>query len=323
MASPFEPRLNLTANEAIGSKWNESCAKLRVQTRVTSSRWRSRRRQRKKNRNRGCRPICGRPSPPPQRRGPHGRTSRPSREEIGSTGSPPPNSQRLARVEFTMLARCSQPGSDAFAVLIVRDSTAKASALPKRSPNKSPNAARYEDLDRKSTAFRHFARVVQREPPPYKRVALVSAERRSVTGRAHHFPTLQSSQASDGFHKPFVSGAAPETATISLLNLGLDRSYPMAGTQKLEVTGHLLRIDSDGMRTVGRFVQQRQIIIQACVGGVVRQPCVSLGPFCASCRVSTGARATVRDQEIRADPILAQAASWTARIPVRRSSNRD
>jgi len=156
MVPPFEPRLNQTANEATGSKWTERCAKLRVQTRATSSRWRSRRRQRKRSWNRGCRPICRRPSPPPQRRGPHGRTSRPSREEIGSTGSAPPSSQEHARVGSTMLARCSQPGSGAFAVLIVRDSTAKASALPKRSPNKSPKAARYEDLDRKSATFRHF-----------------------------------------------------------------------------------------------------------------------------------------------------------------------
>jgi hypothetical protein len=41
--------------------------------------------------------------------------------------------------------------------LTVRDSTAKASALPKRSPNKSPNAARYKNLDRKSTTSRHFS----------------------------------------------------------------------------------------------------------------------------------------------------------------------
>ena len=71
----------------------------------------------------------------------------------------------------------------------------------------------------------------------------------------------------------------------------------MNGTQKLEVTGHLLG-DSDGMRTVGRFVKQRRLIIQACVGGVVRQSCVSLGPFCASCRVSTGVQATVRERGI-------------------------
>jgi hypothetical protein len=37
---------------------------------------------------------------------------------------------------------------------------------------------------------------------------------RSVTARAYQLPTLQSSQASDWFHKPVVSGAAPGTATI-------------------------------------------------------------------------------------------------------------
>ena len=160
MAPSFEPRLNQTANEATGSKWTERYAKLRVQTRATSSRWRSRRRER--NQNRRCRPTCGRLSQPPQGRGPLGRTSRPSREEIGSTGSPPPSRQGHARVGSTMLARCSQPGSDAFAVLIVRDFTAKASALPKRSSNKSPNSARYEELDRKSTTFRQSS-------PPLRR----------------------------------------------------------------------------------------------------------------------------------------------------------
>jgi len=76
-------------------------------------------------------------------------------------------------------------------------------------------------------------------------------------------------------------------------------------------------------RTIGRFVQQRHLIIQACVGGVVRLRSASPDPSCASCRASTGVQATVRDQGFRADPILAQAVSWIVRIPVRRSSNRD
>ena len=80
---------------------------------------------------------------------------------------------------------------------------------------------------------------------------------------------------------------------------------------------------SSRMISIGRFVRLRHLIIQACVGGFVQRPSASLGPFCASCRVSIGVLATVQDQEFRADPILAQAVSWTARIPVRHSSNRD
>ena len=38
-----------------------------------------------------------------------------SRAEIGSTGSPPPSSQRRARAGSKMPARCSRPESDAFA----------------------------------------------------------------------------------------------------------------------------------------------------------------------------------------------------------------
>ncbi len=49
-----------------------------------------------------------------------------------STGSPPPSGQRLARVGSTMPARCSLPGSDAFAASIGLGSIVKASALPKR-----------------------------------------------------------------------------------------------------------------------------------------------------------------------------------------------
>src|SRR5260370_15076333 len=69
---------------------------------------------------------------PPRKRGRCGRTSRPSRAEIGSTGSPPPSGQRLARVGSTMPARCSLPGSDGFAVSIGLGSIVKASALLKR-----------------------------------------------------------------------------------------------------------------------------------------------------------------------------------------------
>jgi Domain of unknown function (DUF1905) len=79
-----------------------------------------------------CRQICGRLSRPPRKRGRCGRTSRPSRAEIGSTGSPPPSGQRLARVGSTMPARCSLPGSDAFAASIGLGSIVKASALLKR-----------------------------------------------------------------------------------------------------------------------------------------------------------------------------------------------
>ena len=98
---------------------------------------------------------------------------------------------------------------------------------------------------------------------------------------------------------------------------------PKDTAQNIRLTHEFVVNLVDGTRTVGRFVQQRHFIIEVCVGGVVRQPSASLGPFCASCRVSTGVLATVRDQEFRAVPILAQAVSWTARIPVRRSSNRD
>src|SRR5947207_1352063 len=130
MASSFEPRSSQTAKEATGSELTERYTKLLAQTQATSSRWRSRRRER--NRNPGCRQICGRLSRPPRKRGRCGRTSRPSRAEIGSTGSPPPSGQRLARVGSTMPARCSPPGSDAFAASIGRGSIVKALALLKR-----------------------------------------------------------------------------------------------------------------------------------------------------------------------------------------------
>src|SRR6059058_66104 len=53
-------------------------------------------------------------------------TSRSLRAEIGSTGSCPPSSQRLARVGSKMPARCSLPGSDAFAASISRGSIVRA-----------------------------------------------------------------------------------------------------------------------------------------------------------------------------------------------------
>ena len=82
---------------------------------------------RQRNRNRKCRQICGRLSPPPPRkRARCGRTSRPTRAGIGSTGSPPPSRQRRARAGSKMPARCSLPGSDAFAASIGLGSTAKA-----------------------------------------------------------------------------------------------------------------------------------------------------------------------------------------------------
>jgi Domain of unknown function (DUF1905) len=66
-------------------------------------------------------------SPPPRRkRARYGRTSRPTRAEIGSTGSPPPNRKRRARAESKMPARCSRPGSDGCAASTGPGSTAKA-----------------------------------------------------------------------------------------------------------------------------------------------------------------------------------------------------
>src|SRR5438552_12479713 len=67
-----------------------------------------------------------------RKRGRCGRTSRPSRAEIGSIGSPPPSGQRLAHVGSTMPARYSLPGSDAFAASIALGFIVKASALLKR-----------------------------------------------------------------------------------------------------------------------------------------------------------------------------------------------
>ena len=55
-----------------------------------------------------------------------GRTSRPMRAEIGSTGSPPPNKKRRARAGSKMPARCLLPGSDAFAASIGLGSIVKA-----------------------------------------------------------------------------------------------------------------------------------------------------------------------------------------------------
>jgi hypothetical protein len=65
------------------------------------------------------------PNPPPKR-GRCGPTSRPRRAEIGSSGSSPPGSRRLARVGSTTPARCSRPGSAAFAASIAQGSIVRA-----------------------------------------------------------------------------------------------------------------------------------------------------------------------------------------------------
>ena len=62
----------------------------------------------------------------PPRRGRCGRTSRPSRAEIGFTGSSPPSKQRRARVGSELPATCSPKESDARAASIGLGSTAKA-----------------------------------------------------------------------------------------------------------------------------------------------------------------------------------------------------
>src|ERR1017187_7559340 len=129
MAFPFRRRSSQTAKKVTGSKWTGRCKKLREHTPATLSRWRLLLRER--NRNLRCRPICERHLRPRHRREPCGRTSRPWRAEIGFTGSPPPSGQRHARVGSTTPARCSLPGSAAFAVSISLDSIAKASALLK------------------------------------------------------------------------------------------------------------------------------------------------------------------------------------------------
>ena len=104
---------------------SEAARSGRAQTQATLSLSRSRRRQ--KNRNPRCRQICERLSrPPPRRRGRYGRTSRATRAGIGSTGSPPPSKKRPARAGSKMPARCSRPGSDAFAASTGRGSTVKA-----------------------------------------------------------------------------------------------------------------------------------------------------------------------------------------------------
>jgi|GEM_PF-6425612 hypothetical protein len=91
----------------------------------------------------------------------------------------------------------------------------------------------------------------------------------------------QSSQRSGGFHKPAVSGAAPETATT-------------------------LQLD------------WRSVVItaQACVGEVLRPPCVLRMSFCAGCKVSIALRAIVRPREFRANPISVPVASRTGETPV-------
>ena len=50
----------------------------------------------------------------------------PNAPETGSTGSPPPSKQRRARAGSKMPARCSRPGSDAFAASTALGSTVKA-----------------------------------------------------------------------------------------------------------------------------------------------------------------------------------------------------
>ena len=71
-------------------------------------------------------------SPPLRKRGRCGRTSRPWRAEIGSTGLPPASGRRLAGFESRRPARCSWPGSAGLAASIGLGSTVKASALPKQ-----------------------------------------------------------------------------------------------------------------------------------------------------------------------------------------------
>jgi hypothetical protein len=71
-------------------------------------------------------PICARLSRPTRKRARYGRTSRPMRAEIGSTGSPPPSNQRRARAGSKIPARCLLPGSDASAASTGPGSTAKA-----------------------------------------------------------------------------------------------------------------------------------------------------------------------------------------------------
>jgi Domain of unknown function (DUF1905) len=80
---------------------------------------------RQKNRNLRCRQICTK-LPLPRRRENCGRTSRPSRAEIGSNGPPQPNNQRLAPAGSRMPARCSRAGSDAFAASTGLGCTVKA-----------------------------------------------------------------------------------------------------------------------------------------------------------------------------------------------------
>ena len=74
-----------------------------------------------------CRQTCAMLSLPPlRRRETCGRTSRPMRAAIGSTGSPRPSNQRRARAGSKMPARCSRPGNDAFAASTAPGSTVKA-----------------------------------------------------------------------------------------------------------------------------------------------------------------------------------------------------
>ena len=125
MASLFKPRSRPTAKKATGSKSTGSCARLRAHKQATLSPSRLRRRQR--TQNPPSRQICARRSrPPPRRRERCGRTSRATRAEIGSTGSPPRSSQKRARAGSKMPARCSLPGSGACAASIAPGSTVRA-----------------------------------------------------------------------------------------------------------------------------------------------------------------------------------------------------
>ena len=126
MAFPFRPRSSQTAKKVTGSRWTGRYKKLQEHTPATLSRRRSLPRER--NRSPRCRQICERHLRPRRRREHCGRTLRPWRAEIGFTGSPPPSGQRPARVGSATPARCSLPGSDAFAASIALDSMAKASA---------------------------------------------------------------------------------------------------------------------------------------------------------------------------------------------------
>lgn len=128
MGSSFNPRWSQTGKKVTGLKSTGSFAKPRAQRQATLSRWRSIQR----NWNPRCRWTCAKLSRLHRRRARYGRTSRRSRAQIGSIGLSRRSSQRLARGESSMPARCSLVASDAFAALIGQGSTVKASAPRKR-----------------------------------------------------------------------------------------------------------------------------------------------------------------------------------------------